>query len=83
MKDPNGTYLSNMVREGILTREQALKRANSEGKVSQDRIKEVCNIDLPVDSFNSLRRPLANSTMKSTYGWADIYLATNMHDTIP
>lgn len=31
-------YLSNMVRLGIITRDQALKRLETEGKVSQDRL---------------------------------------------
>ena len=41
-----------MIRTGTLTREEALKRAEVEGKISQDRIKEVCDIlEIPVDSF--------------------------------
>lgn len=45
-------YLSNSVRAGALTREEALKRTNVEGEISQDRIKEVCDIlKIPVDSF--------------------------------
>lgn len=45
-------YLSNMIRTGALTREEALKRTKTEGKISQDRIKEVCDIlEIPVDSF--------------------------------
>lgn len=45
-------YLSNMIRTGALTREKALKRAQIEGKISQDRIKEVCDIlEIPINSF--------------------------------
>ena len=45
-------YLSNMIRVGALTREEALKRAKVEGRISPDRIKEVCDIlEIPVDSF--------------------------------
>lgn len=38
------SFLSNSIRAGLLTREEALKRAKVEGKISQDRINEVCNI---------------------------------------
>ncbi len=45
-------YLSNMIRAGILTREEALKRVKIEGKISKERIKEVCDIlKIPVGSF--------------------------------
>ena len=45
-------FLSNSIRAGVLTREEALKRTKIEGKISQERIKEVCDIlDVPVDSF--------------------------------
>ncbi len=45
-------YLSNMIRIGVLTKEEALKRIKVEGKISQDRIKEVCSIlEIPVESF--------------------------------
>ncbi len=42
-------YLSNMIRAGVLTRAEALKRVNIEGVISQERIEEVCSIlDIPV-----------------------------------
>ena len=45
-------FLSNSVRHGVLTRDEALERAKVEGKISQDRIKEVCGIlKIPADSF--------------------------------
>ncbi len=37
-------YLSNMVRAGVLSRDEALKRIEVEGTISQQRIKEVCEI---------------------------------------
>ncbi len=37
-------YFSNMIRGGLLSREEALKRIKTEGKISQARIKEVCEI---------------------------------------
>jgi len=45
-------YFSNMIRMGTLTQEEALKRAKAEGKISKDRIQEVCDIlEIPVESF--------------------------------
>ncbi len=45
-------YLSNSIRAGILTQEEALKRVKVEGVISQDRIKEVCDIlEIPIQSF--------------------------------
>ena len=37
-------YLSNMIRDGVLTREEALNRVNVEGATSKERLEEVCNI---------------------------------------
>ncbi len=46
------SYLSNMVRSGLISREEALKRAEKEGAISFDRLKEVCNIlDIPIKEF--------------------------------
>lgn len=48
----NDAYLSNMIRAGALTRDEALKRINVEGKISQERLKEVCEIlGIPVEHF--------------------------------
>jgi hypothetical protein len=45
-------FLGNMVRAGILDREEALQRLQTEGKLSMQRIEDACEImDLPVDTF--------------------------------
>lgn len=44
-------YLSNMVRAGVMTRAEALNRVSTEGKVSPERLKEVCDI-LEISSEN-------------------------------
>jgi len=45
-------FLGNMVRAGILDREEALQRLQTEGKLSMLRIEDACEImDLPVDTF--------------------------------
>jgi len=46
------SFLSNSIRAGVLTREEALRRAEVEGKISKDRIGHVCGIlDIPTDAF--------------------------------
>ena len=46
-------YLSNMVRSGVLNREEALNRINQESKINKDRLGEVCNIlDVPSSTFD-------------------------------
>jgi len=48
-------FLSNMIRAGILTREQALKRIEEEGKISQTKISQACNsLNLPADFTDTL-----------------------------
>ena len=45
-------YLSNMIRAGILTRDEALRRVEVEGKISRERMKEACDtLDIPIESF--------------------------------
>ena len=45
-------FLSNMVRAGVLDRDQALDRIKVEGKISPERFEDVCNIlKLPNDLF--------------------------------
>jgi hypothetical protein len=47
-------FLSNLVRAGVLSRDEALKRIEVEGKTSQERIAEVCRIlELPSELFTS------------------------------
>ncbi len=46
------SYLSNMVRSNLISREEALKRAKKEGAISMDRLQEVCDIlDIPIEKF--------------------------------
>ena len=41
-------YMSNMVRAGTLSREEALRRIKIEGTISAERLSEVCEIlELP------------------------------------
>ena len=40
----NEAYLSNMVREGVITRAEALDRISTEGEISHERLKETCDI---------------------------------------
>ncbi len=48
-------YLSNMVRAGVLTREEAIKRIGVEGKPSAQRLEEVCRfLDLPDEVLQRL-----------------------------
>ena len=45
-------YLSNMVRADYISRDVAIARTETEGKISKDRLQEVFKIlDLPMDSF--------------------------------
>lgn len=45
-------FLGNMVRAGILDRDEALQRLQTEGKLSMQRIEDACEtMDLPVDTF--------------------------------
>jgi len=44
---------SNLIRAGILSRDEALKRVDTEGKFSRDRFAEACRImNLHTDIFN-------------------------------
>jgi hypothetical protein len=59
-------YLSNMIRVGVLTREEALKRVEVEGQISPDRLKEVCDIlNIPVNKFSLDNRKKSLKTVKS------------------
>ena len=46
------SYLSNMVRSGLISREEAIKRAEKEGAISIERLQEVCDIlNIPIQEF--------------------------------
>lgn len=48
-------FLANMVRAGGLTRDEALRRIESQGRISWERFKDACKaMDLPENSFASL-----------------------------
>lgn len=48
-------FFSNMVRAGVMTRDEALRRIEIEGVISWEKIEEVCRLlELPVDFFESL-----------------------------
>lgn len=48
-------FFSNMVRAGVLEREEALSRAETEGTLSMQRIQEACDaMDLPASLFPEL-----------------------------
>ena len=45
-------YLSNSIRANVLTRGEALKRVETEGKISKERLKVVCDLlKIPISSF--------------------------------
>lgn len=46
-------FFSTLVRQGVLSRDEALRRLEIEGKPSPERLAEACNImELPTDIFN-------------------------------
>ena len=48
----NEAYLSNMVRAGVITRTEALERIAIEGRVSHERLKEVCDtLEIPSENI--------------------------------
>lgn len=50
-------YLSNMIRDGAITRDQALERLETEGQVSQYRLEHVTRIlNLEADFFEKLKK---------------------------
>jgi len=53
-------FFSNMVRAGSLSRDEALRRIEVEGRISWERIGEACRVlELPIDIFASLGQKVA------------------------
>lgn len=59
-------YLSNMVRDGTITRDEALQRLNQEGTISWERIRHAADVlNLPIEFFDGGERAAVSDVQQS------------------
>lgn len=60
-------FLSNMVRDGTITRDEALRRLADEGTISWERIRHAADVlDLPIEFFDGGERAAVSSARPTT-----------------